>query len=102
MCSRNVVDAGERHDLAKGRQQLSIRADIGPKIGQHMKPHGQKFTIAVKRKLDFADIVPAMLVGEDDFGSLATPLDWPVQLSCRPQRQTVLDILPALCAEAAS
>src|ERR1700729_1832363 len=67
-----------------------------------MQSHGQEFPLTVESNLYFADIVPAMLIGQEHFGSLATPLDWPIQLSCRPQRQTMFDVLPTLCAKATS
>ena len=43
-----------------------------------------------------------MLVGQHHLGALASPLHRPVELARRPQRQPVLDILPALGAEAAA
>ena len=43
-----------------------------------------------------------MFVGEDHLGALAFPLHRPLDLACRPQRQPMIDILPALGAEAAA
>ena len=60
------------------------------------------FALASNASSIVADVVAAVFVGEDHLGAFAAPLHRPFDLARRPQRQPVLDILPALGAEAAA
>ena len=97
-----MVHAGQRDDLPERRQQLPVRRDIGADTRQHVHPHAEEFVVLVQRQFDLADIVAAVFVGHDDLGPFAAPFHRPVELPRRPQHQPVIDILPALGAEAAA
>ena len=96
------IDAQHRADHAEGRQQVAVGADIGADVGQHVQPQRQELVVLVQRQLDLADIVAAVLVGHHRLAAFACPFDRPQQLARRPQGQAVLDVLPALGAEAAA
>ena len=94
------VDAKHRADHAEWRQQIAIGADIGADVGDHVEAQRHELVVLVERQLDLADIVATVLVGHHRLAALAGPLDRAQQLARRPQRQPMLDILPALGAEA--
>ena len=98
----NQIDAQHGADHAERREQVAVGADIGADVGQHVEPQRHELVVLVERQLDLADIVAAVLVGHHRFAALARPFHRPQELARRPQGQAVLDILPALGAEAAA
>ena len=99
---RDVVDADERAETAEGREQVAIGREIGADIADQAHADGEELVVLVERQLGIGEHVARVLVGEQRFAALAAPFDRAAELARREQGQAMLDILPALGAEAAA
>jgi hypothetical protein len=99
---RNIVDADHRAEAAEGREQIAVGGEIGADIADEPRAQAEEFMILIERQLGLGDDVAAMLVGEQHLAALAAPFDRAAELARRHQGQAMLDILPALGAEAAT
>ena len=89
-------------DLAERGQKLAIGRDVGADAGEHVHTQAEEFAVGVEGEFDVADIVTAVFVGEEDFGSFAFPLDGAPEFPGGPEGEAVIDVLPTLGAEAAA
>ena len=97
-----MIDARDRPDHQSGHQKIAVRTDIGAGVGDEVQAQADELVVGVERQFDIADAVARMFVGEHGFRTFAGPFDGAAELLRGPQDEAVLDILPALGAEAAA
>src|SRR6185437_5830981 len=102
MAGRNVIDPDQGSEAAEGREKIAVGRQISADIADGPNLDAEELAVRIERQLGIGDDVAAMLVGEERLAALAAPFDRPAELARRPERQAMLDILPALGAEAAA
>ena len=96
------VGAGQHAQIVGGRSGVAVGAVIGADIGERAHPQGQKAALPVERELGLADIVAAMLVGQDRLAALGHPFHRPAGEPGGERGQRIFRIERALHAEAAA
>jgi hypothetical protein len=74
---RDVVGADQGADIAKRREQVALRGDIGPDIGERLDAQAEELAVLVERQLGVGDVVARVLVGLDALAALTGPFDRP-------------------------
>ncbi len=99
---RRRVLAGQQRCVEVGRHRRREGREIGAHVGDRLDLERQELAVLVERQLGVGDMVAAVAVGHERFGSFGSPFDGTSDTRGRPADHGLVGVAEDLAAEAAA